>query len=80
MPFTKATARAYALRRWAIEPDHDAAMARANEGRMRKYYDRVDPRRELDPVERERRALALRRADMILLAVNREKSRRLRAA
>jgi hypothetical protein len=80
MPFNKATARAYALRRWATEPDRVAALEKARQGRMRRYYERVDPDGTLDPAERERRAQALLRADMILLAHKREEARRKRAA
>jgi hypothetical protein len=44
--------------------------------RLEKYRNKVDPDRVLDPAERERRARALLRADMIMLAIKSADSRR----
>lgn len=76
MSFTAATGRAAALRRWAYEPDRAVATQAAYAARMRRYFDKVDPDRVLSTAEREYRARALQRSDMILLAQRRRSTAR----
>lgn len=61
-------ARAAAYQRWAKTDNPRAAVAPAVEGRLVKLEQEIDPRGELDPKERRRRALLLRKAKMADLA------------
>jgi hypothetical protein len=76
MSFNSATARAAALRRWAFESDRSNATQAARDGRFKKYQDQVDPDGVLSPSERQQRAQALMRSDMIMLSQRRAKSPR----
>jgi hypothetical protein len=75
MTFTRQSARAAALTRWALEPDRVAATQAARDGRRAQYARRVDPFNRLPLRDRESRIDALIRADMIRMAERREAAR-----
>ena len=66
--------------RWAYEGDRRAATEPARRALLSKFEQEVDPRGELDPTERARRAANLRRAWMQKLALRSAQVRRRRAA
>ena len=66
--------------RWAYEADRRAATEPARRAVLSKFEQEVDPRGELDPSERARRAASLRRARMQKLALRSAQVRRRRAA
>lgn len=68
-----------ALTRWSRE-DPAAGAVRGQAGLLAKFERQVDPRGELTPTERQRRAVCARRAHMQRLAFDREKNRRARKA
>lgn len=78
------TERALAARvaietRWAREPDRKAATAAAREGRWRRYLEQVDEKTPgLPEPERQRRAAALRRADLARMSLKAAQARRAR--
>ena len=65
--------------RWSTE-DPGPAMEKVREGFLRKFEEQVDPDRVLIPQERERRALAARRAHMQRLALKSSRARTKKAA
>jgi len=68
--------RIAALERWARVADRAAATAPARRGLDARFEREVDPRGELDPVDRARRADTLRRAYLTRLALASARSRR----
>jgi hypothetical protein len=72
-------ARIAALTRWSHE-DPATGTQKAREGFYRRFEDEVDPDRQLNPAERERRAAAARKAFMARLAYRSAKARAERAA
>lgn len=68
-------ARIAALTRWAKE-DPRPALAKVREGLYARFELEVDPRSELDPAERARRATAAFRAHMARLALASARARR----
>jgi hypothetical protein len=58
-------ARIAAAERWGHEPDRVAATAPARAGLWSKFLREADPDGVLEPVERERRAEHLRRAQLL---------------
>jgi hypothetical protein len=63
----RASAAAHAS--WAATADRAARTAPARRAALRRFEDQVDPDRTLPPIEREKRALAARRAYFRLLAL-----------
>lgn len=51
-----------AYTQWAMESDRSARTAAARAGMWRRFLNEVDPDGVLDPADRERRALAARKA------------------
>jgi hypothetical protein len=74
-----AAARMAAETRWAYEPDRTAATAPAREAQDRKRLEAVDPKGELSPQERAKRAENLHRAQMQRMALKSAQARRKRA-
>jgi hypothetical protein len=68
--------RVAALSRWAATADRTAATSPARTAFLRRFELEVDPRGELDPVERARRASLSRRAYMTRLALRSATTRR----
>jgi len=68
--------KAMNTRRWSRLPaaERAQATAAATNGRLQRYIDAV-PASVTDPDERKRLAMAARRADMQLMAFNRERAR-----
>ena len=71
--------RAAALTRWA-HSDPVAGTAAARSKFLERFEDEVDPDRQLDPAERERRANRARRAYFTKLSLKSAQVRRARAA
>lgn len=67
--------RSAALRRWAFEPDPQAATAKARAGFLARFERQVDPDGTMPVEERQRRAEQLMRAHMIDLARKRAAKR-----
>lgn len=61
---------------WAATDDVAARMTPAWQAKFQTYLDQADPKRELDEAERERRAIALRRADLAKMALESARVRR----
>jgi hypothetical protein len=69
-------ARLAAHQSWANTPNRNARTAPARDAFLARFEDQVDPRRELTPEERAKRATNARRAYFIGLALKSAQSRR----
>jgi len=75
----RAAARVAALSRWAEVRDRTAATAKARQGLLDRFAREVDPRGELEPAERARRAETARRKFYARLTLARMQAQRARS-